>query len=969
MATFSPNTQVVDPNTGQQVEFGQLSKSDQQLLLAGSETQQAAQLWENTQVAPDYRGGYYGDQTAGSGGGFDPATGLNQSDTTNSIGGSAALGQNFNIGADFRGGYYGDQIEGTGGGWDPAEATNKSEPATARNDYAGPVAPDFRGGYYGEPTFAGGGGWDPSTAPSNAQSPQQPPNSNPLMNPLHSYASYTYGISLAMLTIDEYNQIVKEQKYVPKRILISSAGRHTDAKSADDPNQFVRAKYFSEDFYFDDLEITTIVGLNERSRATNAIDLNFTIVEPFGMSLIDRIIKLASSDEVKARNYLEQPYLLQIDFFGINDAGIIIGAIPNQTKRIPIKLLKMDIKASNRGAEYKIEACPYNHTAYNVATLATPAHFEVVAGSVASFFQSTEAESFIAEAKTQRDDLSKRGITIGPDGLARGSTGEVIPLTAVDQRTANIISADPIYKVKSYGSAYNAYYNDLLKTKKIKVADKIFFKFAPELAEAKFKLGKNLSYQNVPMAEASTELSVRAGKTDAANAGLDYSTAIFSINRGTSIEAVINYVIRNSDYIQNQLTVSADYGSDSNAYFEKKNSTKDLPLKWFKIVPQVVLTEYDGVRKVWGREITYNVIPYEVWNTKIAAAPQGTWKYPVKKYNYFYTGKNTDVLDFNIEFNALYYTAVTAYKRHMASVYGLTDYDDRELNPDKYEGVADPNNAVQPMKEVPMVLDSQARSTGGNYTPTSATAVDVQQSLYVTAGGDMLQGTLHIIGDPQFIKQDDVFYPPFNVIDSLSGKTVVEPKTSDARLIADGSLRMDNKEVYVEVTFKTPIDVNETTGLVDFGAEFQQTSMFSGMYRVLTVKNKFNGGKFEQVLDLVRLPRQTSLDYTRDNQTTQRSNSGQPNGIAAITPADPTTVNNNKQTTPAMDPDVAPGNNPEVIIPPLLQSANQRDLARVVDQAPNQLITEATEPQLFPAPDFRAISVRGNQVPGQAAVQ
>ena len=70
-----------------------------------------------------------------------------------------------------------------------------------------------------------------------------------------------------------------------------------------------------------------------------------------------------------------------------------------------------------------------------------------------------------------------------------------------------------------------------------------------------------------------------------------------------------------------------------------------------------------------------------------------------------------------------------------------------------------------------------------------------------------------------------------------------------------------------------------------------------------------------------------------------------------------------------MDPDVAPGNNPEVIIPSLLQSANQRDLARVVDQAPNQLITEATEPQLFPAPDFRAISVRGNQVPGQAAVQ
>lgn len=949
MATFSSDTLVVDPNTGQQIEFGRLSKSDQQLLSAANEQQRSAQLWENSQVAPDFRGGFYGDQTAASGGGFDPAIGLNQSDNANSIGGATALGQNYNLGADFRGGYYGDQIEGTGGGWDPTEISNKSEPATAGNDYRGPVAPDFRGGYYGEATFPGGGGWDPSTAPSNAQSPQAVPNTNPLMNPLHSYASYTYSLSLAMLTIEEYNTIVKEQKYVPNRVLISSAGRHTDAKSADDPNQFVRAKYFAEDFYFEDLEITTIVGLNERSRATNAIDLNFTIIEPFGMSLVDRIIKLAGSEEVKSRNYLEQPYLLQIDFFAINDAGIIVGAIPNQTKRIPIKLLKMDIKASNKGAEYKIEACPYNHTAYNVATLATPAHFEVVAGSVASFFQSTESESFIAESKNQREELSKRGITVGPDGLARGSTGEVVPLTAVDQRTANIISADPVYKVKSYGSAYNAYYNDLLNTKKIKVADKIFFKFAPELAEAKFKLGKNLSALNTPMAEASAELSVRAGKTDAANAGLDYSTAIFSINRGTSIEAVINYVIRNSNYIQDQLTVADDFGADADAYFAKKNGKKDEPLKWFKIIPQVVLVEYDSIRKVWGREITYNVIPYEVWNTKIAAAPQGTWKYPVKKYNYFYTGKNIDVLDFNIEFNALYYTAVTAYKRHIASIYGLTDYETKDSKPGNYQGIDDPNNAVQPMKETPIVLDSQARATGANYTPTSAAAVDVQQSLYVTAGGDMLQGSLQIIGDPHFIKQDDVFYPPFNVIDSMSGKTAVEPQTSDPRLIADGSLRMDNKEVYIEVTFKTPVDVSETTGLVDFGAEYQQTSMFSGMYRVLTVKNKFSGGKFEQSLDIVRLPRQTSLDYTRDNQTTQRADNPQTNTLSQITSAPMTTATNNKLVN-STEAGVAPGNNPtSEDTPAPTPAAEQKDLAKVVTSSEAQPITQNTEPQQAPA--------------------
>jgi hypothetical protein len=780
--------------------------------------------------------------------------------------------------------------------------------------------------------------------PAESSSAAQTINVTPLPNPLHEYASYTYGLSLAMMTVGEYNEVVKTQKYIPKRILIASAGRHTQANNPNDPNQFTRAQFFNEDFYFENLEIETVIGLNERTRATNAIYFKFSIIEPYGMSLIDRIIKLASSEEVKSLNYLEQPYLLQIDFFGIDDSGIVVGALPQHTKRIPIKILTMDIDTSNKGAVYNIEAVAYNHSAYNVNTMATPAHFEVVAGTVASFFQSTETESSLT-GKDQRD--IRPDINVGSDGLARSTTGEVIPLTAVDQRTAAIISADPIYKVKSYGSAYNAFYNDLVNTKKIKVADKIYFKFSEEFQKAKFLLGKNLSPKDTPMAEASLEITVRAGKTDAANANLDYKTAIFNINAGTSIDMVINYVIRNSDYIQNQLTVPEDHGSNVESYLAKKKSNKDLPLKWFKVVPQVILTEYDGIRKVWGREITYNVIPYEVYNTKIAAAPQGTWSKPLKQYNYYYTGKNVDVLDFKIQFNALYFTAVTAYKRHMAATYGLTDYEDRELNPDKYLGIDDSPNAIQPMKEARVIIDSQSRATGGSVTPSAAASSDVQQSLYTTAGGDMIQGDLRIIGDPQFIKQDDVFYPPFNVTDPITGKKGTPPATSDQRLIADGSLNMDNREVYVEVTFRMPTDVSEVTGLANFSSDFQQTSMFSGMYRVLTVKNTFSGGKFEQVLSIVRLPRQTSLEYNKDNQTTQRSETDEKSTIGTVIEAPKTTVTNN--LTSSTEADVPPNNQPFVESEPPLQSAEQKELANVAETAEEKPITQATVTEEPPA--------------------
>lgn len=771
-------------------------------------------------------------------------------------------------------------------------------------------------------------------------------NALPIMNPLHSYASYTYGLSLALMTVDEYNDVVKNQNYTPKRVVIASAGRYNNTKDPSDPSAFIRAPFFGEDFYFDNLAMETVIGMNAQSRATNAINIDFTIIEPYGMTLIDRIIKLCSSKDVMARNYVEQPYMLQIDFFGIDDTGMIVGSIPNQTKRIPIRIMTMDITASEKGAEYKIKCCPYNHSAYDVSTLSTPAHFEIVAGTVAGFFQSNEAESALTTQLNQREKVANSNLQRNSSGQVVNQNGDIVPLTAIgngSSEAVELVSADPKYKVKSYGSAYNAFQADLKKTNKISVADKIFFKFSPELQNAKFVLDKNLASKDTPMAEASASITMRENKTDAVSASLSYKTQVFSINSGTTIEMVINYAIRNSDYIQNQLTVAEDYGADVNAYLEKKKSTKDQPLNWFKIVPQVVLTEYDKIRKVWGREITYNVVPYKIYNVKIAAAPQGTWKYPVKDYNYYYTGKNLDVLGFDIQFNALYYTAVTAYKNHMSATYGLSQYDDQELNPDKYEGIPDPANAIQPSKEKPITLDASNRATGSNYTPKSATAADTQGTIYTTAGGDMIQGTLKIIGDPHFIKQDDIFYPPYNVVNTSTGSVATAPKTSDSRLIADGSLQMDQGEVYVQITFKIPSDIDETTGLMNYSSEFQTNSMFSGMYKVLTVSSTFNSGKFEQTLTVIRLPRQTSLDYVADNQTTARTENSQPSAVKDIKVAPEATKS--IETKPVTD-DKAPGNNPVTVsedpTPANKPSAEQAKLAEVKDSAPEKSITQAT---------------------------
>jgi hypothetical protein len=807
---------------------------------------------------------------------------------------------------------------------------------------------------------AGGVNISGGSAP-NSTTPDVP-GKGPIMNPLHSYPSYTYGLSLHMLTIEEYNSIVQDQKYIAKRVLIASAGRYTKTAAADDPSAFIRAPYFDVDFYFENLNMKTIIGTNDHSRATNAIDISFTIVEPYGITLFNRIIKLCT--DLKLDNYLETPYLLEIDFFASNDAGEIVGVIPGQTKRMPIQLTKFDIKVTSKGAEYSIQAVPYNHGAFNLSSVTTPAHFEVLAGSVASFFTTDKTETYVDDAKTQRVAFEQNA-TINADGTFTGATGEVGGSILVSNASvANQMSKDPIYRVKSYGTAINAWNKELVKNNKQLHPDTYKFNFHPDIGGANFKLSGKLSPKDTAMADVTDTISIRQGNTGKETDALNYNTKIFSINAGTSIEQVLNYVIRNSSYIQDQLIIPEEYTDPTKLTQDKlKNST--LPLRWFKVVPTVILDPngYDKVRKTWARTIVYNVIPYEIYNTKVDVAPQGKWSDPLKVYNYYYTGKNIDIIDVNIEFNALYYTGLTAYRNNLATITGTPQDvpDTDQSNPQGYEGEVQNANAIQPNKIKNEVQNSRAQATGGAITPRGAASVDTEASVYTSAGGDMLQLTMKIIGDPQYIKQDDMFFGPGSALDS----TNPGPPSKDPRLIADGSLHMDNREVYVQVTYRTPSDIDESTGLMNFDSAFQQ-SLFSGMYKVLSVDSTFSGGKFEQTLEMIRLFNQTKLDYV--NQTVNPNNNARVEagqsvpGSAAISPTNAVGPNYGAAVSSDATP---PNSTPVADQDPVLSTPDNTALADVANNAPTQDITN----QGPIAPNFQvsAYSDQTNSIGGTPA--
>jgi hypothetical protein len=139
------------------------------------------------------------------------------------------------------------------------------------------------------------------------------------------------------------------------------------------------------------------------------------------------------------------------------------------------------------------------------------------------------------------------------------------------------------------------------------------------------------------------------------------------------------------------------------------------------------------------------------------------------------------------------------------------------------------------------------------------------------SAADMLSVQLKILGDPQFIKQDDAFYTPS-----------VATTSADLRLTPNGSLRTDYQEIYVKVLFRTPVDIDESTGMMDFGTNYR-TSVFSGLYKVLTITSEFRNGQFTQTLDLIRLPYQPMYDYATQPKTAtnQRGTDITPSSIVA----------------------------------------------------------------------------------------
>jgi len=264
----------------------------------------------------------------------------------------------------------------------------------------------------------------------------------------------------------------------------------------------------------------------------------------------------------------------------------------------------------------------------------------------------------------------------------------------------------------------------------------------------------------------------------------------------------------------------------------------------------------------------FNISQYSLWHVPRPETPPFTDSTPhtVKYYNYLYTGQNTDIVDLKIDFNTTYYTAILAHTNAKAAADSSADTD---VAKQFYDGpsaislntaiftkifpalAAVPN--VSPL-QYKFVADDINLKSGMNVSDRDAAlrVAGVLKSIYTAQDQEMIQLDLTIVGDPTLIKQDDWLY----AVDP-EGNSLYNDWSVTAARFADsyGHIPMDRSEIVVNVKINSPVDMD--IDIYNEGVAYPQprysTSLFSGQYKILAVTNKFSGGKFEQVLELVRL--------------------------------------------------------------------------------------------------------------------
>lgn len=668
-------------------------------------------------------------------------------------------------------------------------------------------------------------------------SAQQGNNVKGLPNALEQFASYTPLWTMSALEPMQFND-PRSYRNSPadlKHVVFSSAGRFD--------SQRVKTLYGSPEYYVDNFSMKTYISASQKTGNSNAITFDFEIYEPYSMGLFLQSLQLAALN-AKYPNYLQAPYVLRLDFLGSTDDGKLFTGI--KPKFFTVKLSKVEFDTTESGSTYKVTAIPYNHQGYSNT-------INKIFNNVG--IQGDKNKELTVKHLLVEGENSLCAVLNREEENAILDEKQLLPDTYIIEFPDRY---DQLFNVSSSGGgeAKRASFNpESVPPKEIGKVSASEGNFGDNMIGSadmglSAKDGGNFTFKR-----AGDVIDSKTGKVERNQMVIDPKNRKFQFPQGASITKIITDIILSSRYAENALTTKP----------------KDGFIDWFKIDVQIQLDGFDDKRGDFAKKIIYRVLPYKVHVSIFSpptAAPPGyaeLEKLIAKRYDYIYSGQNNDVLKFDIQIKNLFYTGVNPKGEKDSGNNSNQDQQGVAENPGKKTrtntgpsgGAAIAGNTGSKQTKKDPALLNVTGSPSGNETSEQMVAKAFHQA-FLNNSGDLINADLEILGDPYWM------------VDSGIGNYFSPPSNENKLTTADGTMNYEGSDVYIYITFKTPKDIDEQTGLYQFPNDSRE-SPFSGIYKVTMCENLFDDGVFKQRLKCIRMPLQAS-DFDGKRQPVDNTN-------------------------------------------------------------------------------------------------
>jgi len=654
-------------------------------------------------------------------------------------------------------------------------------------------------------------------------------------NVLHKFASYNTIFTLSALSTREIRNPKQFFNGAPHDIIARSGGigaaantnnrppgererftedtKETIRKSAalrDALNRSTTEFYKNNDLYFKNVEMTSIPGLNEKRRLTSVTNIMMELVEPSGLTLLEKVKAAAANNGFL--DHLDAPYLLTVEFKGFDEQGREIKENTDFIKRvIPIKLITMDIDVNQGGSYYNIKAIPYNEFALT-NNFMYPRTSGTLASTNRTFKDAVQDLQNILNEQNQDEQV--KGYNQFPDRYDISISQDLNPEA---QLSYELLGQSGMTQKKEIAAPGEESFT----------MEYIKFNSSVNLLKMLEELMKtHPDYGAKSFDEWSQAVSTPGSTTFDPNGALSTYFKYFRIR--TAIEPQGDFdEIRQTNAKIIRIVVEPFYISAYNLATAGIHQDKNYQGYVAKAYNYIFTGDNLDIQNL---DINYKVAYYQSRLKDLEASDSRT-----------FTQSNQDEIE-------------------------ETGTPTNRKRPDD---MPDHLNLL-PLKSEPSVY----KSSNSNRTGKADARVDQFFDAITNPTADMVVVNMSILGDPAWLGQSQFIpATPENSGGSSQDNNIDFFRGGVNTNVWNPNLKCFNYDVaepITNLTFKVPQDFDDKTGVYEMSTA--QQAVFSGLYRVTQVQHSFTDGQFTQNLTMVRFNNQDRKVTNTSNEKITKKN-------------------------------------------------------------------------------------------------